>query len=146
MLKRVVNIASLFLLTMVVAGCSTEFELATLLGKWSSTKASFAFNLVPIHKDDLNLQMEFLSDGTLMVQTSSGIVRGTYKMDDKRLLINDIVIPDVPMNFSGNYDVKSLTETKLILYGERQSVYTDPAIGTVSGMVKATFSLQRAVN
>ena len=143
-IARSTIITGLFLL-LVTLSCNEEDEpLAPIAGKWRGTMAEIKvkpFGIpIPFSREDesFDAEMEFRTDGTLIVNDGSQTRQGTWQLNGNKL-VTDIDLSTEFIELSGNYTIESLTETTLIFYLEKKNhTLSDPDTGqSISGDIKA---------
>lgn len=139
------------LLLILVMSCRDEEKtLAPIIGKWRGTLAEikiqpFGIPLPVSQQDDsFDTEIEFKSDGTLIVYDQSGTTEGTWELRDDQL-ITDIDFSTDFIDVSGTYTVDVLTATTLVFHLEKENqTVTDPDSGqSISGDIKATLHFEK---
>lgn len=101
---------------------------------------------LPVSKEDdtFDSEIEFRSDGTLILYDGSQPTEGTWDLKGDKLT-TDIDFNTALINLSGTYTVETLTETTLVFFLEKENqTITDPDSGqTISGDVKAILHFER---
>jgi hypothetical protein len=145
-LKSIRNI-TIVIVWSLLASCSHEDDdMKTLLGGWRSSKADFQINLIRISREDLNILLDFKSDGKLIYNDDSQVLEGHYTFKEKKLAISGIDTDQLPISISQTYDVQELRSDKLIISGKQEGIIHDPQYGEISGTVKATFYFDKVAN
>jgi uncharacterized protein (TIGR03066 family) len=142
--------AGLLLLLFAFACNEDEKEFAPIVGKWKGTLAEVEvkpFGIpIPVSKEDdsFDSEIEFKSDGTLIVIDNSQTTEGTWQLKGDKLT-SDINLGTDLINISGTYTIEILTQTSLVFYLEKQNEkFTDPDSGqTISGDFKGILHFQR---
>jgi hypothetical protein len=136
-LSRIIAIVAL---GSILASCNHEDQdVKTILGGWRSAKADFQVNLIRISRDDLNILLDFKSDGQLIYTDDKQVLEGHYTFKKKKLTITGIDADQLPISLSQTYDVQELRSDKLIISGKEEATIQDQQYGEVSGTVKTTF-------
>jgi hypothetical protein len=125
---------------------------SSLVGVWSGNKADFKINpsgIIPaftIHRDTFPIQLEFKTDGSVLLTKDSKSTAGTYVLSGDQLTINiDYVFEYI--NMGGTYTVETLTQSNLSAFIEKDGKFKHPDTGQeFDGKVKATLFLNRKVN
>ena len=141
----------LFILT--ISSCSNDEKMASIVGKWNGNKAEFdlkpfMFPYTATQTDNhFDTVVEFKNDGALTLVRNGQSLSGTYEVKDNKLISNNIHIKTHLIAFSGSYTIKELTDSKLVIYVERNDTFQDPDTGTnIRGTVKATLYFARMQN
>ena len=137
------------LLALLTSSCDDE-KMGSIVGKWNVNRAEF--NLRPFRYpgsvnqvEDMDTAFEFRNDGTLILSHSGRLSSGKYQVKDKEL-ITDIKFSTAVTGLSGIYTIKELTDSRLVLFVERDDTFQDPDTGVnLRGTVKATFHFDRTV-
>jgi hypothetical protein len=123
-----------------------------IAGKWAGEKAEFKANpdgIIPaftIPENQLPVVLDFKSDGVLILtDKNSKNYTGTYHLNGDKLDIN-IDYKFEFIEFTGQYDVLELTETKLTASTSRSGTFDVPNYGQFSGSVKATLFFNKVAN
>ena len=123
---------------LIMVNCEDDKELASILGSWQGNQVEFKLNSIPITSSELELGLDFNSDGTVIYKENNLTASGTYEMSGASLTISGIETDRLPVDVSGQYVIRELTDSRLVLEGERDGEINDPTYGTISGKVKAT--------
>ncbi|MEX1239235.1 MAG: lipocalin family protein [Cyclobacteriaceae bacterium] len=142
--------AGLFALLAAFSCNDDDEQLAPIEGKWRGTMAEIQvkpFGLpIPVSKKDesFHTEIEFRSDGKLIVYEDSQTTEGTWKLNGNKL-VTDIDFNTEFIGLSGTYTVERLTGTTLIFYLEKDNqTISDPDTGqSISGDLKATLHFQK---
>ena len=149
--KNIFILIPAFLLLLVSMSCNEDDEpLAPIAGKWRGTMSEIQlkpFGLpIPISREDenFNAEIEFKSDGRVILQNNSETRQGTWQVNGDKL-ITDIDFSTADIKLDGTYTIESLTETTLVFYVEKDNqTITDPETGrSISGDIKATLHFQK---
>lgn len=142
------------LIVIALSACKDEAEInAAIVGKWGGREADFKINpsgIIPaftLHEDEFPVQLEFKSDGTLILTDSKGVTKnGTYSQAGDQLTIN-IAYTFELIELSGMYQIKELTSSALSAEIEKEGSYTHPDTGQqFDGKVTATLFFTRTAN
>jgi hypothetical protein len=135
------------LLALIILGaCKDDPEItAPIIGKWSGQKADFKVNpsgIIPaftLKEDQLLVNLEFKTDGTLILTDNKGITRtGTYLQNENQLNINIDYTFEL-IELSGTYILNELTSSNLQAEIEKEGSYKHPDTGQeFDGKVTAT--------
>lgn len=132
-------------LLIVFSGCDDDDEKqASIEGSWQGTKAEGEVLIFGVpsgfeeEDDSFNPLIEFKSGGTVTITQNGTPGEGTWvKTGDQ--LTTSLNFNTSFIDLSGNYTITTLTETKLILYFEKDGTYEDPDTGIeIDGTLKAT--------
>jgi hypothetical protein len=139
MKARHIQFFALLSFLIILLSCDDEKdELSSIVGRWSGDKADFQVNLIPLSEDDFDIVLDFKTDGTLTLTEDGNSVSGTYVVKGDQLTITGVTVGSIPIAIAGDYDIKKLNATNLVIEGEREGEINDPTYGTISGKVKAT--------
>ena len=130
-------------LCLVMVNCEDDKELASIIGNWQGEEAAFRLNAIPVTSTDLDIDLEFTSDNTVIYKEETVTTTGTYGISGGKLTISGIEADKLPVSISGEYDIRELTHTRLELEGEREGEINDPTYGNISGKVKATLIFKK---
>jgi hypothetical protein len=153
-MKQRYHFAILILLVAALWGCKEEAEItASIVGKWNGREADFKINpsgIIPaftLHKDEFPVQLEFKSDGKMVLTDNKGVTRnGTYAQTSDQLTIAIDYTFEL-IELSGTYQITELTTTSLSAEIEREGSYTHPDTGQqFDGKVTATLHFTRVGN
>jgi hypothetical protein len=144
------HFAYIILLSLVVFSCKEDEDpKPSIVGKWKGTLAEIEvkpFGLpTTVSKDDENFaaEIEFKSDGTMILLENAQPVEGTYHIMGDQLM-TDIDFQTDALDLSGNYVIEELTQNKLVVFLEKDGSVTDPGTGvTITGDIKATLHFDR---
>jgi len=143
----------LSLLTLVcccgMVACDDDEDFASIIGKWKGTKAEaeiLAFGVpLPIKETDetFDAEIEFKADGTVTLADDGQSSTGTWEQNGDKLLLSITFSTDF-IDISGTYTIKELSQTKMRIFIENDTTYTDPDSGIdIDGTVKATIYFDR---
>jgi hypothetical protein len=147
-------VALLFIFSLAVSACKDEAEItASIQGKWSGQEAAFKINpsgIIPpftLHEDEFPIQLEFKSDGTLILTDNKSVTRnGTYTQAGDQLTINIDYTFEL-IELSGTYHINQLTSSALQAEIEKEGSYTHPDTGQqFDGKVTATLYFSKNLN
>ena len=145
-MSRKHSLVPALLLMIIVSACKEDPEItAQIIGKWSGQKADFKINptgIIPpftVHEDELKVNLEFKTDGTLLLSDNKGISEsGTYTQAGDQLTINIDYTFEL-IELSGTYQINVLTNTNLEAKIEKEGHYKHPDTGQeFDGKVTAT--------
>lgn len=132
-----------------MTGCDDDDTFAELAGNWQGTMAEaevLAFGIpLPVSEtdDSFDAQVEFKSDGTITLSDDGQSSTGTWEQNGDKLILSITFSTDF-IDLSGTYAIKELSETKLRIFIEKDTPYTDPDSGIeVDATVKATLYFDR---
>lgn len=120
-----------------------EKKQSNIVGRWAGDRAELRFNMIPYNDENFNITLEFKTDGTVVLVEDNNTVTGTYRVDGDDLTLTGVDVVSIPVAISGEYDIEQLTDTRLVLEGDRQGEYTDPNGQTISGNLKAILHFNR---
>ncbi len=127
-----------------ISGCDEEEKLASIEGSWQGTRAEgevLVFGVpTGFEEEDVTFDptLEFKQGGTVTVTTNGTPSSGTWSQSGDKLTTS-IDFNTSFVDLSGDYTIETLTETKLILYYEKDGTYEDPDTGIeIDGTLKAT--------
>lgn len=127
-----------------LAGCDDEEKLASIEGSWQGTRAEgevLVFGVpTGFEEEDVTFDpiLEFKQGGTVTVTKDGTPSQGTWSQSGDKLTTS-IDFNTSFVDLSGTYTIQTLTETKLILYYEKDGTYEDPDTGIeIDGTLKAT--------
>ncbi|MBL0740886.1 lipocalin family protein [Chryseolinea lacunae] len=153
MTSRIASLLSFVLLiTCTMFSCKDEDKtFPSVVGKWQGTSASANITLqgvpVPFDQtdDDFDAIVEFKADGTATITDDGVPSTGTWSQNNDKLTVSLTFSTDF-IDLSGTYTIKELTDSKLVIYIEKQDNYTDPDTQIeVSGTIKATINFEKKV-
>jgi hypothetical protein len=148
-----VKILFFFLMTvwMIVGplGCDEHESVATLEGTWQGTKAQgevLVFGVPTGFEEEDNTfhpMLEF-KEGGVVVLTQDGIpTQGNWAQNGETLVTSLNFETDF-VDISGTYTIQTLTDTRLVLYYEKEGTFEDPDTGIeITGTLKATLSFDK---
>lgn len=142
-LKTLLSFA-LTALLIVPFGCDDDEKKASIEGKWQGTKAEgevLVFS-VPTGFDEedetFDPLLEFKQGGVVTLTQDGVPSQGTWSQNGETLNAS-ITFDTNFVDLSGSYTIQTLTETKLVLYYEKDGTYQDPDTGIeIEGTLKAT--------
>jgi hypothetical protein len=151
-MKTKVLIAAFLML--VVFSCREDGEVTSqLTGIWAGNKADFKVNpdgIIPaftITEDNFPVQLDFKSDGTLVLTDDDGTTTsGTYVLSGRDLTI--VINYNIEMiGLDGTYHVEELTQNNLRIRITKDGEYTHPDTGQqFDGEVEATLYFDKQSN
>lgn len=147
-----IYIAALLVL-LVLFSCKDEDEVSgSLIGKWYGNKSDFKINpdgIIPAFtksEDNFPVQLEFKSDGTLILTDDKTSTTGSYELNGQALTININYIVEF-IGLDGTYAVEELTNSHLRVSIEKDGNYEHPDTGQkFDGTIKATLFFNRQAN
>jgi hypothetical protein len=140
----IVSFITSVILLFLITACNNEKQVSTLSGKWSGTKAEFQIELIRIPLNELNMGLDFKNHGKLIYTNNTQVISGGYSKQGKKLIISQIDDAALPVNLSGDYEIRELSSTQLILEGQRYGDIQDATYGKVSGMAKVLLFFHRS--
>jgi hypothetical protein len=125
-------------------GCDDDEKLASVEGAWQGTKAEgevLVFSVPSGFEEEdeaFDPVLEF-KQGGIVTLTHDGVPsQGTW-FQDGETLTTSLNFDTNFVDLSGNFTIQTLTETKLVLYYEKEGTYEDPDTGIeIEGTLKAT--------
>jgi len=140
----------IILLTVIILSCKDDDKspAPSITGKWQGTllTADVAISGVPTdtrNDSTFNAIVEFKTDGTVTITDDGQTSTGTWSQNGDKIDMSATFGTD-RIDLSGTYTIKTLTDTKLVLYIDKDGSYTDPDTHiTVQGNVKATLYFDR---
>lgn len=149
------RIASLLTFVLLLActmfSCKDDDKFPSVVGKWQGTSASANITLqgipVPFDQsdDDFDAIVEFKADGTATITDDGTTSDGTWSQNNDKLTVSLSFSTDF-IDLSGTYTIKELTDSKLVVYIEKQDNYKDPDTQIeVSATIKATINFVKKV-
>ena len=129
--------------------CDDEEKMASIEGAWIGTKAEGEVLVFGVpsgfeeEDDNFDPILEFKPGGMVSL-TQDGIpTSGTWSQEGEQLVSSLNFNTDF-VDISGAYTIQTLTDTKLVLYHEREGTYADPDTGIeIEGTLKATLSFNK---
>lgn len=130
-------------------GCDEHESVATLEGTWKGTKAQgevLVFGVPTGFEEEDNTfhpTLEF-KEGGVVVLTRDGIpTQGNWAQNGETLITSLNFETDF-VDLSGTYTIQTLTDTRLILYYEKEGTFEDPDTEIeITGTLKATLSFDK---
>ncbi|WP_276365621.1 hypothetical protein [Chryseolinea sp. H1M3-3] len=130
-------------------GCDEDEKTASIEGSWQGKKAEGKVLVFGVpsgfEEEDNNLKplLEF-EEGGVVTLTQGGVrSHGTWVQDGEKLTMS-LTFNTNFVDLSGTYDIQTLTDSKLVLYLEKEGIYEDPDTGiAIEGMLKATVSFDK---
>jgi hypothetical protein len=140
-------LSSIFLLTPLA--CDDEDKMASVEGIWKGTRAEgevLVFG-VPSGFEEVDgafdATLEFKQGGLATLTENGAPYTGTWSQYGENLETNLGFTTDFA-DMSGAYTIQTVTETKLVLYFEKDGTYKDPDTGIdIEGTLKATLSFEK---
>ena len=148
---KTTKITCIILSMVLFIACGEDEEKpASIVGKWKGTLADVRvkpFGLpTPVTRQDdtFAAEIEFKSDGTVILLQNGQPVEGSYEVSGETLITSLAFKTDI-LDITGTYTIEELTATKLVIFLEREGeTLTDPDSGlTVTGDIKATLHFDR---
>jgi hypothetical protein len=128
----------------VLAGCDDEEKMASLEGSWQGTKAEGEVLIFGApsgfeeQDETFNPTLEFKPGGVVTLTHDGVPSQGTWSQEGEKLTTSLNVNTEF-VDLSGVYTIQTLTESKLVLYFEKDGTYEDPDTGVaIEGTLKAT--------
>jgi len=126
-----------------------EKSYPSVTGKWQGTLLTaeitvFGVALPNKQTDDtFDALVEFKSDGTAVLTDNNQTSTGTWSQNNEKLTLS-VTFGTEFIDLSGTYTIQEITDTKLVLYIEKDGSYTDPDTKTeIQGTVKATLNFDK---
>jgi hypothetical protein len=123
-----------------------------ITGKWAGEKAQIKANpdgIIPaftLPENELPVVLDFRNDGSLILTDKNRkIYNGTYELNGDKLNIN-IDYKFEYVEFTGQYDISELTETKLTASTSRSGTFDVPTYGQFNGSITATLFFNKVAN
>jgi hypothetical protein len=140
----------LFSCCLILVSCKDDDKTyPSVTGKWQGTLLTAEITVfgVPLPDkrtdDTFDAIVEFKADGTATVTDDNQTSTGTWSQNNDKLTLSVTFGTDF-IDLSGTYTIQDITDTKLILYIEKDGSYTDPDTNVeVQGTVKATLNFDR---
>ena len=148
---KTTGITYIILSIVLFVSCKEDEEKpASIVGKWKGTLAEVQlkpFGLpTPVTREDdtFAAEIEFKSDGTVILLQNGQPIEGTYDVSGETLTTSLEFETDI-LDLTGNYTIEELTATNLVVFLEKEDeTLTDPDSGfTVTGDLKATLHFER---
>ena len=147
---KTIRTAGIFLVLTLMFSCEEDAkDFASIVGKWRGTTAEIEvkpFGIpIPFSKKDesFEAEIEFKSDGTVILLDDSETREGTYEVVDGKI-ITDLNLSTEFIDLSGTYTIETLTTSTLIFYIKKNDTITDPDSGrSISGDITATLEFER---
>jgi hypothetical protein len=135
---------SIILIPVLTIGCEEEDKLASIEGSWRGTKAEGEVVIYGVpsgfeeQDESFDPILEFKTDGTVKITDDGTPAEGTWSQTGN-ILTTAVTFNTEFIDLSGDYTIESLTDTKLVLYYEKDGTYSDPDTGIeIEGTLKAT--------
>jgi hypothetical protein len=132
------------LLPVMLTGCDDDEKLAALEGSWQGTKAEGEVVIFGVpsgfeeEDETFDPVIEFKQDGVVKITDNGAPIEGTWSQAGN-ILTTSITFDTNFIDLAGNYTIQSLTDTKLVLYFEKDGTYADPDTSIeIEGTLKAT--------
>jgi hypothetical protein len=129
--------------------CDDEEKMAPIEGSWQGTKAEGEVLVFGVpsgfeeEDDTFNPLVEFKPGGAATMTYDGVTTQGTWSQDGEKLTTSLNFNTDFA-DLVGAYTIETLTETKLVLYFEKDGTYEDPDTGIdIEGTLKATLYFDR---
>jgi len=139
-----VKFLSAVLLIALTAGCDDEEKFSSIEGKWQGTKAEGKVLVFGVpsgfeeEDDTFDPTLEFKQGGVVTLTQDGTPSQGTWSQDGEKLTMSITFDTDF-VDLSGAYTIETLTDTKLVLYYEKDGTYKDPDTQIeIDGTLKAT--------
>jgi hypothetical protein len=143
-----------FMMWLVLASCQEDEPKITvgIVGKWAGEKVQIKVNpdgIIPafnVPENELPVVLDFRNDGSLILtDKNSKTYNGTYQLNGDKLDI-DIGYKFEYIDFTGQYDISELTETRLTASTTRSGTFDIPDYGQFDGSITATLFFTKAAN
>ena len=129
--------------------CDDEEKMASVEGSWAGTRAEGEVLVFGVPSgfeevdETFNAVIEFKPGGAVTLTEDGMSYSGTWSQDGEKLTTNLSISTDF-VDLSGTYTIQTLTDTKLVLYLEKDGTYEDPDTGIeIEGTLKATLSFAK---
>ena len=126
------------------AGCDDDEKIASVEGSWQGTKAEGEVLVFGVpsgfeeEDDAFNPILEFKPGGVVTLTKDGVPTQGHWSQDGEKLTAS-LDFNTEFVDLSGDYTIQTLTDTKLVLYFEKDGTYEDPDTGIqIEGTLKAT--------
>jgi len=133
----------------LVVGCDDDEKLSSIEGKWQGTKAEGKVLIYGVPTgfeetdDTFSPLLEFKQGGVVVLTQDGPPTQGTWSQDGEKLTTSLNLATDF-VDLSGTYTIQTLTDTKLVLYFEKDGTYEDPDTQIdIDGTLKVTLSFDR---
>ena len=140
-------LSSLFLMTPFA--CDDEEKMASVDGKWKGAKAEGEVLVFGVPSgfeeadDAFDTIIEFKQGGIANLTQDGVSYAGTWSQYGENLATNMNFTTDF-VDLSGTFTIQTVSETKLVLYFEKDGTYKDPDTGiNIEGTLKATLSFEK---
>ena len=128
----------------LLAGCDDDEKIASVEGSWQGTKAEGEVLVFGVpsgfeeEDDAFNPILEFKPGGVVTLTKDGVPTQGHWSQDGEKLTAS-LDFNTEFVDLSGDYTIQTLTDTKLVLYFEKDGTYEDPDTGIqIEGTLKAT--------
>ena len=152
-MKRIMTcIATAFITISTLSHCDKDDDTTgSLTGKWQGETAEAKIEVIHATvweetDDSFDAEVEFKNNGTVVVKDNGQETEGTWERSGNTLHTS---IDLLGSDFGGSHDlkIKTLNETALELYLEKDSTYQDPDTGSqITGKLKGTAQFRRITN
>jgi hypothetical protein len=129
--------------------CDDEDKMASMEGQWMGTKAEGEVLVFGVpsgfEEEDQTFDplLEFKQGGAVTLTRDGVPTSGTWSQDGEKLTTS-LNFNTKFVDLSGTYTIQTLTDTKLVLYYEKDGTYEDPDTGIdIEGTLKATLSFDK---
>lgn len=146
---RILFCALFSVMLLIPFACDEEEKTGSVEGTWTGTKAEGEVLVFGVPSgfeevdDSFNPVLEFKQGGVVTLTQDGVPYSGTWSQDGEKLTTNLNFTTDF-VDLSGVYTIQTLTDTKLVLYLEKDGTYEDPDTGIdIEGTLKATLSFQK---
>jgi hypothetical protein len=149
MIVRILFCAIFSALLLAPFACDDEDPMASIEGVWIGTKAEGEVLVFGVpsgfeeEDDTFDAILEFKQGGVVTLTQDGVPSTGTWSQDGEKLTTN-INFNTTFVDLSGTYTIQTLTDSKLVLYYEKDGTYEDPDTGIdIDGTLKATLSFDK---
>jgi hypothetical protein len=149
MIVRILFCAIFSMLLLAPFACDDEDQMASIEGVWIGTKAEGEVLVFGVpsgfeeEDDTFDPILEFKQGGVVTLTQDGVPSTGTWSQDGEKLTTN-INFNTNFVDLSGTYTIQTLTDSKLVLYYEKDGTYEDPDTGIeIDGTLKATLSFDK---
>ena len=129
--------------------CDDEEKIASVEGSWQGAKAEGEVLVFGVpsgfEEEDETFSpiLEFKKGGVVTLTQGGVPTDGTWSQDGEKLTTS-LHFDTNFIDLSGSYTIQTLTDSKLVLYYEKDGTYQDPDTGIqIEGTLKATLTFNK---